>query len=783
MVSLRIPVLGITDRHAWAGSGTPGVETDPIVVGSPGWRARLGIGSPLVVVLTDASASARALAAERGLDEPRASRLWTQLVRSLLPVLEGRPVVFVPPERVAEVLGAWPPRPRPDEAVVEEVEDLDDWVASATAVRFHPSFVAPKGFAVDGDVEALLAERELLLEELTTLADVTLVGLAASPPKETTPRATPIVPRITYGADVTGQPELYRLWLESNTARWRTETAAALGSLRSRPTISVLVPIYRPDLHLLDRCVESVRGQSYADWELCLFDDCSGDPEVTHALQRHAASDARIRIGAASENGGISAATNGAATLASGDFVSLLDQDDELDPDALALVVAAIDGEPRADFVYTDEDKLDEDGLRLEPYFKPDWSPELLLSNMYLGHLTTIRRSLFDAVGGFRSTHDGSQDYDLALRVTERARAIVHVPRLAYRWRKTSGSTALDYRNKPQSDVAARLALSDALERRGVDGWIESGLHEGTFRIRRRLTPLPTTAIIIPFHDGAALLDLCLRSLTETIAHDQWEVILVDNRSWEPETSALVREVARRPNVKVLQYDHPFNWSAINNLAAAATDADHLVFMNSDIEARHDGWLEAMLEPAQDPEVGAVGARLLYPDGRIQHAGVVLGLGGGVGWHPFCFLPPDQPGYFAQPKVLRNWSAVTGACMLVPHRLFDDMQGFDEKLPTAFNDVDLCLRLRRADRRIVYTPFAELTHHESASRGTSAMEISESLLMREKYSALIDCDPYFNPNLDIRRQEYTVSVASEEIDPWIWIEWLVENSSSSSGKT
>lgn len=782
MVTTPLSVLGLTEQQAWVGHDPHGVVTDPIVVGSPDWEARLGRSDAVLAVVAPKDLSVAELRRERGLDDDAAAVVWEQLTRAMITALDGRDVTFVAQGDARTVLASWPPKSAGTSSAPRFDGDLAAWLLQLVGAQAR--FQAPPEVALTPEVRSLLADRELLLRELRDLTDAALASVAAGP---LPPAATlPLVPGpmpITYGADVTGTPGLYQLWIESNTPRWRAEAAVALHNLSRTPTISILVPIYRPDLDLLDRCVQSVLEQSYGHWELCLFDDCSGDAATTAALERHAARDHRIRIGAGRENGGISAATNGAATLATGTFVSLLDQDDELDPDALAFVAAALDGDEAVDVVYTDEDKLDEEGRRVDPYFKPDWSPELLLSNMYLGHLTTIRRTLFDEVGGFRSTHDGSQDYDLALRTTERARSIVHVPRLAYRWRKTSGSTASDYRNKPQSDAAARTALADALQRRGIDGRVESGMHEGTFRIRRRLDPRPSTAIIIPFHDGAALLDLCIRSLDATIEGGGWEVILLDNRSWEPETSALVRELERRPNTRVLQHDHPFNWSAINNVGAAATDAEQLIFMNSDIEARHPGWLEAMLEPAQDPEVGAVGARLLYPDGRIQHAGVVLGLGAGVAWHPFCFLPPDQPGYFAQPRVMRNWSAVTGACMLVPHRVFDDLGGFDESFPTAFNDVDFCLRLRERGRRVVYTPFAELVHHESASRGTSAMEITESLHMLDKYRDLIEADPYFNSNLDIHRQEYTVSIASEEIDPWIWIEWLAVSSSSSSGRT
>lgn len=736
---MRVTVLGIDGDE-------DGVD---VVAGDPGWRDRVGGAESIVLIVRDRARSSRTDA------------LWGALVRCALAACAGRQVTVLDGGH-------------PDSAL-------------AGVYGNHERFVPPAELLPSAGVDAMVDERESLLAERDALNDALAAAVAVGTAPPDVPLLPPVItPPIRYRSDVTGDPEAYRLWIASNDAGWRAEARTALASLESAldmPTISILVPVYRPDGDLLERCVHSVLAQSYTRWELCLFDDCSGDPAVTETLRSFAARDARIRIGAGEENGGISAATNGAAGLASGPFVAFLDQDDQLDADALTWVADAIVRHPDVDVVYTDEDKLDgTSGDRLEPYFKPDWSPELLLSNMYIGHFFVVRRRLFDDVGGLRSTHDGSQDYDLALRVTERARRVVHVPRVVYHWRKTAGSTALDYTNKPQSDVAARRALTDALERRGVDGWVESGLHEGTFRIRRRLVQDPSVAIIIPFHDAAPLLDVCMRSLDATVDLPGCEILLVDNRSWEPETSALVASLARSPRVRVLAYDEPFNWSAINNMAAAKTDAEYLVFMNSDIEATTAGWLEAMLEPAQDDGVGVVGARLLYPDGRIQHAGVVLGLGG-VAWHPFCFLPAEQPGYFAQPRVLRNWSAVTGACMLVPHATFDDVGAFDESLPTAFNDVDFCIRVRESGRRIVYTPFAELVHHESASRGTSAMEILESVDMFERYGDILKHDPFFNPNLDITRQEYWVSAVPKEVDPWKWIEWLAESLSSDSGQT
>lgn len=573
-----------------------------------------------------------------------------------------------------------------------------------------------------------------------------------------------------YGLDAAADTLMYHLWLRStgpHRAEQRQRTAARLEAAVDVPKISVVVPVFRPDPAHLRACVESVRAQSYGGWELCLCDDASDDGGRTSTLLDDIAStDARIRVTGLSENRGISGATNAAAALSTGAFVAFLDQDDELEEGALGAVAEAVLDHSDADVLYTDQDKLDESGTRTEPYFKPGWSPDLLLSNMYLGHLLVVRRSLFDRVGGLRSEFDGSQDYDLALRVTEAARRVVHVPVVGYHWRRTLGSTALDYGSKPQADQAARRALAEAMERRGERAVVESGQVLSTFRVRRLLPDsAPLVSVIIPFHDGARLLRRTLDALEQTAGYDNWEAILVDNRSWEPETRALVQRVAHDDRMRVFEYDDEFNWSAINNWAADRARGEVLLFMNSDVEGGSEGWMAAMLEHALRKEVGAVGARLLYPDGTIQHAGVVLGLGGGVAWHAFCFCPPDNNGYFAHTRLIRNYMAVTGACLMVSRDRFDAIGRFDESLPVAYNDIDFCVRLHQHGYLNVFTPFAELVHYEGATRGRSAVEGDDERELFRRYEHLIRSDPYFNPNLNPRRSEFQLTLVKEE-DPW-----------------
>lgn len=576
------------------------------------------------------------------------------------------------------------------------------------------------------------------------------------------------IPAYAFGPDANSDPNAYQLWLtqrRETRLRERETRRQRLLARRDLPTISVLVPIYQPDMELLARCVESVRMQDLTTWRLCLCDDGSRNPEVTAFLRLLANEDARIRVTSHPHNRGISEATNSAAGLTESEFVAFLDQDDELEPGALAEVVEALDGDPQIDVLYTDEDKMTEEGVRVEPFFKPDWSPDELLSHMYIGHLLVLRRSLFELVGCLRSQFDGSQDYDLALRATERARKIAHLPFVAYHWRKTSASTAMEYGFKPGADLAARDALLDAMRRRQIEATVESGIEESTFRVHRAIRGAPLVSVVVPFHNGGDLLAQCIASLREGGGHDNWEAILVDNRSWEPETRAVTKRLLQDSRCRILPYHHDFNWAALNNYAAEHSNGDHLLFLNVDVVGTRQGWLAAMLEHSQRPEVGVVGARLLYPDGRVQHAGVVMGLGGGVAGHAFGYCPRGRIGYYFQDRIIRNYSAVTGACMMVPRPAFEASNGFDEELTIAYNDIDFCLRLRDKGYLVVYTPFAELVHEESAARGRSSCELAETAIMFRRWGSLIRRDPYFNPNLDARRHEFTLALG-EETDPW-----------------
>ena len=553
---------------------------------------------------------------------------------------------------------------------------------------------------------------------------------------------------LEWGYDAASFPPEYwhwlHLWERHRADHPESDTRTSLPT--RGPLLSIVVPVYKPALWYFRECVLSVLDQTYQDWELCLCDDGSGDPELTALMAEFAARDPRVKALAMDANGGISRATNTALDAATGTFVVLLDHDDVLEPEALAEIAAGVTDGDDVDVLYSDEDKLDELGRRYQPHFKPDWDPDLLLAYPYLGHVTVIRRSLLEAVGGFRPEFDGSQDYDVMLRATEQARRVVHLAKVLYHWRVVAGSAAGDTDAKPWAHQASRRVLEDAVARRGMDATVTPGPFQGAYHVRRRIQGSPTVSVIMPFRDQAALTVACLESLERSPGHPVHEVVCIDNGSTEPETRALRRRLEARPDTRVLDYPGAFNWAAINNVAAATCTSDMLLFCNNDIEATSEGWLHAMVELAQRPEIGAVGARLVFPDGKLQHAGVVLGLGG-VASHLFVGMPKGGVGYFAWDQVVRSYSAVTAACMLVRREVFEEVGGFNEDFAVAFNDVDFCIRVGRAGYRLVNTPHAQLTHYESVSRGLSGYHHDYQEFLRQWAGVLREGDPCYNPNL------------------------------------
>ena len=548
--------------------------------------------------------------------------------------------------------------------------------------------------------------------------------------------------------------DAYPRWVARNT---RSEAeiqalAAEVAALPLQPLISIVTPVYNTDPKWLRPCIDSVIRQAYPHWELCICDDASSSPATIEVLREYEA-DPRIRVKYASVNGGISAASNAALDQATGTFVALLNHDDELPPDALAEVVRHLNAHPDVDVLYSDEDKLDLLGARCDPYFKPDWSPDHFLTCMYTCHFMVMRRTVLTEVGGFRTGYEGAQDDDLLLRIMERTSKIGHVPRILYHWRKLPESTASAGQAKPWALDAGRAALEDYVRRNDVDAEVLPGGLPGLYRIRRRIRGQPLVSIVIPTAgrlrtvngQPVDMLANAIRSVVEKTGYDRYELIVVaDLEGVQPDTQRALDGTAHR----IVRFERLglFNFSAKVNAGAAVAGGDHVLLFNDDLEVTSPDWLAAMLEYSQEPAVGAVGAKLLYPDGRLQHIGMVLGVAG-VAAHAFHQHPGVSPGYAGSAVMVRNYSAVTGACLMSRREVFNEVHGFDERFPIDFNDVDYCLRLQRAGYRIVFTPWAQLNHHESASFGVRRQDFTVLGEMRSRWGDVIDRDPYYNPNL------------------------------------
>ena len=535
--------------------------------------------------------------------------------------------------------------------------------------------------------------------------------------------------------------EQYAGWLAASTpgpARL-ADLAVAVAGLVDPPVISIVVPTYDSDPEVLGDTLESVAAQTYPHWELCLADDASPSEATREVVRRWAARDPRVRVDLREVNGGIALASNAALALATGTFVAFLDHDDLLKPHALAEVALALAAQPALDLVYSDEDKLDEHGNLVEPFFKPDWSPEHLTSRNYVGHLMVLRRSLVEQVGGFRQGYDGSQDHDLLLRVTELTDRVAHLPEPLYTWRRVPGSTAAVVDAKPYAFDAAKRALDDALVRRGLPGRATDGLLPSTYRTRYDVVGRPKVAVIIPTRNGVDLLRRCIDSVRERSTYRDLELIVIDNQSDDPETLEYLATFGGR----IVRYPHRFNYARMMNLASWTADADQLLFLNNDTEVIEPSWVEALLEHAQRPEVGAVGCRLYYPNDAPQHEGVIVNYAGGAAGNV------NFEGWWGFGDVVRDCTAVTGAVTMMRPAVFFEVGGFEERLRVAFNDVDLCLRVRQAGYRVVYTPYATLYHHESATRGFVPHPEDDAFFDRrwEPRSERFH-DPFYNPNLD-----------------------------------
>jgi O-antigen biosynthesis protein len=540
--------------------------------------------------------------------------------------------------------------------------------------------------------------------------------------------------------------ERYELWLYLHVLGpkpFRRKRRAAR-RLRYRPKISVMIPTYNSEPEWLGAAIDSVRHQLYRDWEVCIADDASTRPQTRAVLERYRDLDPRIKVTFLDQNRGIAGASNAALELATGEFVGFLDHDDELKPNALFEVARVLNERPDLDYLYSDEDKKELDGRLTEAFFKPGWSPDFLLSVNYVTHFSVYRKEVLDRVGGFRSGFDGSQDYDLVLRVTETTDRIAHIPLPLYTWRKVPGSAATHVGAKEYAFEAGRRALAEAIERRGYKGRVEDGLVNGRYRVRYEITGEPRVVVIVPTRDKVDLLAACIESVRRRSTYRNYEIVIVDNLSQDPATLEYLASFDGR----VIPYPHEFNYARMMNAAVREVgDTDFVLFLNNDTEIISAEWIEAMLEHGQRKEVGFVGARLLFPDGKPQHEGIAVGLGGVAsnldhGGQHF--------GYFDLGETIRNTSAVTGACMLTRLEVFRELGGFEERLRVAFNDVDLCLRAGQRGYVVVYTPHALLYHEESSTRGKLHPEEDERFFCDRWGPPFQLEDEYYNPNFSKR---------------------------------
>ncbi|MBF2014659.1 MAG: glycosyltransferase [Rivularia sp. T60_A2020_040] len=560
----------------------------------------------------------------------------------------------------------------------------------------------------------------------------------------------------------------YQKWLNNNypTPEILKQKAIKVEELTYQPLFSLIMPVFNTPTKFLKEAIESVLNQVYPYWELCIADDASSDNQVRKILEEYSAKDSRIKVIFRTENGHISRCSNSALEIATGEFIALLDHDDLLTPDALYEIASLLNEHPEADMIYSDEDKINGNGKLQDPFFKPDWCPDSFLSRMYTCHLGIYRRELLKTIGGFRTGYEGSQDYDLVLRFTEKTTRIFHIPKILYHWRIHPQSAASKPDQKPYAVIAAENALADALVRRGEDGRVtQAESLVGHYIIRYTIKDYKLVSIIIPTRDLGKILDKCLTSIFEKTVYPNYEIILIDNGSQEQETADIFAKWQQKEpdRFKCYQFDIPFNYSKINNYGVEKAQGDYLLFLNNDTEVLTSDWIDAMVEQAQRTSIGAVGALLLYPDNTIQHAGVVMGIGG-VANHSHKHFPVNSPGYFGQILTVNNYSSVTAACLMCRREVFEAVGGFEEQLSVAFNDVDFCLKIVEKGYRNIYLPHVVLYHYESKSRGYEdtpeklARFIQETEYMQNNWKNFIEYDPCYSINLTSKHEDYSIKI-------------------------
>jgi glycosyltransferase involved in cell wall biosynthesis len=591
-------------------------------------------------------------------------------------------------------------------------------------------------FESQKDIKSLLYEKEKLL-----FAYRTLINNIAKHNKD-----------IKVSSE---QNETYQIWIKYNEPSITELEKQRTFIFKFKPKISIIMPTYNTPREYLIKAIESVISQTYQNWELCIADDASTEIHVKEILKYYKEKDERIKVIYRTENGHISKASNSALSISTGDYIALLDHDDELPESALFFAVKEINEHLDAKLIYSDEDKLYFDGSRVMPYFKSDWNPDLFLSQNMINHLAVYKKSIVDEIGGFREGYEGSQDYDLALRFIEKIKysEIRHIPRTLYHWRMTEGSTAVNVGNKSYALIAARKAIQEHLDRMHIKAKaVEAPLMPMWNRVIYYIDKNSLASIIIPTYNGYGILKNCIDSIIEKTSYKNYEIIVVNNNSTDEQTIKYLEYINALDNIKVIDYNKPFNYSAINNFAVKSAKGDILVLLNNDTEVINDDWLRELVSHALRPEIGAVGAKLLYQDNTIQHAGVVIDKFGGP-LHVFRGLNRDDAGYSGRANLLQNYSAVTGACTAIRRKLYVDSGGMDENLTIAYNDIDFCLKIMKSGYYNVYTPYAILYHYESITRGYDDTKEKKLRLKKEldylinKWGLMFESDFAYNINL------------------------------------
>lgn len=553
----------------------------------------------------------------------------------------------------------------------------------------------------------------------------------------------------------------YEQWYENHKALPEELEKQKNEKWKRKPLISIVVPVYNTPQVFLRQMIESVQNQSYSEWELCIGNASPENKEMKKILEEYK-NDARIKEVEIPENKGISQNTNRAMEIASGEWIGLLDHDDLLAPNALYEIAKAVNEHPDAEVIYTDEDKVTTDlKEHFQPHLKPDFNLDLLRSNNYICHFFVASRDLIKRVGGFRPEFNGAQDYDLILRCTEQAKQIVHIPKILYHWRVHKASTADNPASKMYAFDAGKRAIEEHLVRCRTKGTVQHTKDLGFYRVKYEVCGEPLVSIIIPNKDQSEALKKCLDSIREKTSYRNYEIIIVENNSEEPETFAFYKKIAGE-KIKIVTWEGEFNYSAINNFGVRHARGDYLLLLNNDVEIINRDWLTEMLSHCQRKEVGIVGAKLYYPDNTIQHAGIIIGIGGVAG-SVFVGLPRAFSGYLHKASIQLDLSAVTAACMLVKRSVFEQVGGLEEKLKVAFNDVDFCLRVREKGYLVVYDPYAELYHYESKTRGAEDTKEkirrfqTEIEYMRSHWIGLLKKgDPYYNCNLSLTKWDYSL---------------------------